>query len=207
MPLTCYHLQQTHPQAWKNATVHPFLDQCKAGTIQPIQFNTWLVQDYLFVTDFTRMAARLLAAAPVEDFDVLLAGFAALKDELLWFRAKAVERHLNLDAPLQATCLEYCSYLESLAHVPYAIQATAFWAIELSYNQGWQLPGPMPAPYTEFADRWGNSGFTDYVQLLEQQADHALAAAPEAVQKEAEATFLHIARLEQAFWQMAFSAL
>jgi thiaminase/transcriptional activator TenA len=41
------------------------LDNCQSATIQPAQFNTWLVQDYLFVIEFTRMAARLLAAAPV----------------------------------------------------------------------------------------------------------------------------------------------
>ncbi len=206
MVLTCSQLLQIHPQAWQDATVHPFLEQCKTATIQPAQFNTWLVQDYLFVTNFTRMAARLLAAAPVAHFDVLLAGMNALKDELLWFREKAAERQLDLTTPLQATCAEYCDYLAKLAATPYAVQATAFWAIELSYNQGWQLPGPMPAPYTEFADRWGNPGFTEYVALLEQQADEVLASASESVQQEAEAAFLTIARLEQAFWQMAFNA-
>jgi formylaminopyrimidine deformylase / aminopyrimidine aminohydrolase len=206
MSLTCSQLLQAHPEAWKNATVHPFLEQCKTATLHPAQFNTWLVQDYLFVTDFTRMAARLVAAAPVDHFDVLLAGMNALKDELLWFRDKAAERQLDLATPLQATCTEYCQYLADLAQAPYAVQAIAFWAIELSYNQGWQLPGPMPEPYTEFADRWGNPGFTEYVELLEQQADDVLSSAPEAVQQAAEAAFLNIARLEQAFWQMAFNA-
>ena len=37
MPITCQSLLQTHSDAWKKATVHPFLTSCKQGTIQPAQ--------------------------------------------------------------------------------------------------------------------------------------------------------------------------
>ncbi len=204
--LTCTTLLSNHPQAWQSATVHPFLQNCQQGTITPDQFNTWLTQDYLFVTEFTRMAAQLLAAAPVPHFDTLLSGLSAIKGELLWFQAKATERSLSLDAPRQATCKTYCEFMQSQSTQPYAVQATTFWAIELAYNQGWQTHSPMPEPYTEFADRWGNPGFTDYVKLLEQQADSALSAASPTEQSQAEKAFLKVAQLEKDFWQMAFSA-
>lgn len=203
---TCEQLLHKYASVWQDATVHPFLALCRSGQIRADQFNTWLVQDYLFVVDFTRMAARLLADAPIEHFDTLLAGLYALKDELNWFRVKAADRQLNLEADRQPTCTEYCGYMASLALSPYAVQATAFWAIERAYNQGWQLPGQMVPPYDEFADRWGNQGFTEYVRLLAQQADEALATAPQAVQQQAETAFLEIAKLEAAFWQMAFNA-
>lgn len=41
-------------------------------------------------------------------------------------------------------------------------------------SKGWQLPGVMPEPYNEFAQRWGNPGFTEYVKCLEKQADEVL---------------------------------
>lgn len=204
MALTCQQLLQRHPQIWEAATVHPFLTQCQDGSLHPDQFNTWLVQDYLFVTHFTRFLARTLAVAPVAHFDVLLSGLQALQDELQWFRTKAAERHLDLATPRQGTCQIYCEFMASLVVAPYAVQATALWAIEYAYNQGWQLPGPMPEPYTEFADRWGNPGFTDYVQLLAHQADASLAQASPEETTQAEAAFLRVARLEQAFWQMAY---
>ncbi len=206
MSLTCAQLLQKYPQLWQEATVHPFLQQCKTGEIRPSQFNTWLVQDYLFVVDFTRLAARLLAASPVEHFDTLLAGLGAIKAELNWFREKAEERSLTLNTAKQPTCETYCQFMAELAEQPYAVQATAFWAIEYAYNQGWQLPGAMTPPYDEFADRWGNPGFTVYVQLLAQQADDALQVAPEAVQQQAEQAFQTVAQLEKEFWQMAFNA-
>jgi thiaminase/transcriptional activator TenA len=205
MTLTCKQLLQNHAQAWEEATVHPFLEQCKLGTIQPQQFNRWLVQDYLFVVDFTRMVGRGLASAPPHHFDVILGGLTALKDELNWFKEKAAQRQLNLDAQKQLTCTEYCDYMYSLADMPYPVLATALWAIELAYNQGWQLPGVMPEPYDEFADRWGNPGFTEYVKLLEQQADEVLQTASATVQKQAEEAFLRVAKFEKDFWQMAFN--
>lgn len=207
MSLSCQQLLQKYPDLWRDATIHPFLMQCQTGEIQPHQFNTWLVQDYLFVVEFTRLAATLITWAPIAHFDVLLSGLAALKDELNWFRDKAAERQLILDAERQPTCQTYCAFMVNMETAPYAVMATAFWAIELAYNQGWQLPGKMPEPYAEFADRWGNSGFTEYVKLLEHQADEMLRSASEEVQEQAELAFVKVAQLEKDFWQMAFAAV
>lgn len=204
MPITCKSLLEKHSNAWDSATRHPFLDNCKIGNIKPIQFNTWLVQDYLFVTEFTRMVARVLSTAPICHFDTILGGLVALKDELNWFREKATERSLNRSTPRQKTCKRYCEFLENLALEPYVVQATAFWAIELAYNQAWQLPGSMIKPYDEFAERWGNPDFTAYVSLLEKQADEALAESNEIEQKRAEEVFIGVAELEKLFWQMAY---
>jgi thiaminase/transcriptional activator TenA len=205
MSLTCKGLIAKYQSAWDAATRHLFLDNCKTGVIQPAQFNTWLVQDYLFVVEFTRMSARQLSAAPVAHFDALLAGMSALKDELNWFRDKAAERKLNLGTAMQDTCKRYCEFMEKLSLEPYAVQATAFWAIELAYNQGWQLPGKMQKPYDEFAERWGNPGFTEYVNLLEKQADEVLQHARKEICDRAEQVFLEVAAFEQQFWDMAFA--
>ena len=207
MVLAVHNLLKQYSDEWQAATVHPFLQQCQTGNILPQQFNTWLVQDYWFVTDFTRMLARVIAIAPPSHLDVLLGGMIALKDELLWFQAKALERQLMFEVPLHPTCLAYCRYMAQLTHTPYPVQATALWAIELAYNQGWQRPGAMTPPYDEFAHRWGNHEFTAYVKQLEQQADDALLHASETVQQQAEEAFLAVARLEEEFWQMAYSAI
>ena len=207
MTITCDRLLKKYSQAWRDATVHPFLTQCQSGTIHPKQFNTWLVQDYLFVIEFTRFVARVLANAPIHHFDILLGGLNALKDELIWFKAKAEERQLDLLAEPQLTCSQYCEYLELVTSMPYGVQVITLWAIELAYNQGWQLPGTMPEPYAEFAHRWGNQDFTEYVKLLEQVADEALSTANETIQTQVESSFLKIASLEKDFWSMAMTVI
>lgn len=206
MTLTCHDLLTRHAEVWRAATVHPFLQQCQAGTIQPVQFHTWLVQDYLFVLECTRLAARLLSEAPPEHFDVILGGLGALKDELRWFQANAAKRGLNLQTPPQPTCVEYCAMMADLRTRPYTLQAVGFWAIECAYNQAWRGHSPMPEPYTEFGDRWGNAGFTEYVGQLARQADEALHIASAEIEAQASDLVLTVAHLEKAFWQMAFAA-
>ena len=205
MTLTCQKLLDTYPDQWQNATVHPFLQQCQEGTILAAQFNTWLVQDYQFVLECTRMAARLLSAAPTSHFDVVLGGLGAIKTEILWFEANAARFHLDLAVERQPSCQEYCEFMASLGTQPYALQAVAFWAIEAAYNQAWRGHSPMPQPYTEFGDRWGNNDFTTYVINLAQQADEALAIANPDLERQAESIFLEVARLEREFWQMAYA--
>ena len=44
------------------------------------------LQDYLYVVEFTRCFARVLATAPVQHYAVLIGGLAALSDELQWYQ-------------------------------------------------------------------------------------------------------------------------
>lgn len=118
MTLTCEDLVSIHAEAWHRATVHPFLAGCQQGTITTGQFNTWLVQDYLFVKDFTRMVGKVLGSAPDHHLDLLLEGLTALRDELRWFQAKAQERGLTLDVPRQATCAHYSDLMAVLVLDP-----------------------------------------------------------------------------------------
>lgn len=204
--MTCEELIALHEAAWRDATRHPFLDACADARIDVEAFHTWLVQDYLFVVEFTRFAARVLNTAPVPHMAVLIGGITALGDELAWFRAKAAARSLTLGVARHPTCDRYVSFMEQVFREPYAVQAVAFWAIEKAYNDAWRLPGPMTPPYDEFADRWGSPGFTEYVELLETQADEALAGAPAEIRSGAEGAFLEVAGLERMFWQMAVDA-
>jgi len=205
MSITCRQLIERHANSWQQATIHPFLQACQSGKIQPQQFNTWLVQDYLFVIEFTRLLAKTLANAPVEHLNVLLGGLSAIGDELNWFEAKAKERNLDLNAEKQQTCQAYCEYMEKVGQMSYPVQATVIWAIELAYNQAWQQPGVMVAPYNEFAERWGNTNFTEYVKQLEKQANQALDDVDQETSKYLESAFVKIASLEKDFWQMAYN--
>lgn len=197
---------ELHADAWQCAVVHSFLDQCADGSIDAEAFNRWLIQDRLFVLEFTRFAARLVQGCPAAHLDALLGGMGALKDELLWFEAKAAERGLALDVEPQDGCSDYCDFMRALHEAPYAVQASAFWAIERAYNEAWQRPGPMKAPYSEFADRWGSPDFSVYVEQLAAQANEALTTVDDGTRQAAEEALLDVAALEARFWQMAFDA-
>lgn len=92
--MSCENCLRQHHQAWAAALQHSFLKSCQQGTIKKSQFDTWLVQDYLFVLEFTRLAANLLTVAPYSDFEGLLGGLGALRDELKWFEVMIICKHI-----------------------------------------------------------------------------------------------------------------
>jgi len=51
----------------------------------------------------------------------------------------------------------HCRFIRQVRGDTYPVQAAALWAIELAYDQAWQLRGQVVQPYDEFADRWGNA--------------------------------------------------
>jgi formylaminopyrimidine deformylase / aminopyrimidine aminohydrolase len=81
-------LLQRHPDEWARATRHPFLTAVRDGTLPDGAFDTWLVQDALFVADLLTFQARLLARAPRPAQAVLAAGAASLVAELDWSRRR-----------------------------------------------------------------------------------------------------------------------
>ena len=195
MPVT--DLLQRSADDWARATRHPFLTAVRDGTLADGAFDTWLVQDALFVADLLAFQARLLARAPRPAQAVLAAGAVSLVAELDWFEEQAVARRLDLGAaPLPATS-SYAALLERLdtAAVPTAL--TALWTIERTYLDAWSYAAPGAPAYREFVEHWTVPGFAGYVADLEAAADGA--GEPDG------AAFTEVVAAEIAFWDRALS--
>jgi thiaminase/transcriptional activator TenA len=188
-------LLQRHAAAWRGATAHPFLAAVRDGQLPPSSFDTWLVQDALFVADLLRFQARLLARAPRPAQAVLAAGAVALVEELAWFEERAAVRGLDLTAPALPETAAYAALLDRLdgADVPTAL--TALWTIERTYLDAWSQAAPGADGYREFVEHWTVPGFAGYVAGLEVAADE-LGGVDDDV-------FLELVAAETAFWTMA----
>lgn len=196
-------LPQRYSGIWEEATRHPFLDAVRRGTLPAGAFETWLVQDYLFVNDALSFQARLLARAPRPDQAILVQGLVALESELGWFEEQAGRRGLPLEAPRHPANAAYRDFLAGLEREPYSAALTALWALERAYLEAWQSAAPGAPKYREFVKHWTAPEFADYVGGLEEAAGRALASGGEEGRRRAEAAFLEVARLERDFWQMA----
>ena len=194
-----------HADAWRTATVHPFLDGVRDGSLSRDAFDRWLAQDHLFVGALVRAQAGILAGAPQADMAVLAGGVVALVDELAWFEAIADRRALHLDAMPLSAGREYAAFLLSLPSSPYAVAAVSLWAVERAYLEAWETARPGHDDYKEFVEHWTVPAFKSYVEELERAADRALAEAVPADRDAAVEAFLTVARHEAAFWQMAFA--
>ena len=193
MPVT--DLLQRHAGDWARATRHPFLTGVRDGTLPEGAFDTWLVQDALFVADLLTFQARLLARAPRPAQPVLAAGAGALVTELGWFEELAAGRGLDLRAaPLPATS-SYADLLRRLDTAGVGPATTALWTIERTYLDAWSAARPGAPAYREFVEHWTVPGFAGYVADLADAAD--------ALGEPDEAVFGEVVAAEVAFWDMA----
>lgn len=71
--------------------------------------------------------------------------------------------------------------------------------------RGWSSCLEAPAPYQEFAQRWGNADFTAYCDLLKQLANTALLDPAVDVREveNAKQSVSEVLQLEVGFWDMA----
>lgn len=190
-------------ELWTAATCHEFLDAVREGQISAAAFDTWLVQDALFVADLLRFQGRLLARAPRSAQRVLAGGAVVAVDELGWFEQQASARGLDLAArPLPAT-RGYAALLQRLDEAPYPVAVAALWVMERVYLKSWTHAASGDGPYREFIEHWTTPEFVDYVKalqaLVEQQRDPGSATQIRAVCEE-------VLVQERLFWDAALSS-
>ena len=198
-------LIERYPGAWREATRHLFLDGVHEGTLPSGAFETWLVQDYLFVDDLRVFQSRLLAHSPRVAQPAIASGLVALVDELGWFEKQAERMGLALDASRDPTTEAYRDFMVDLEEKTYPAGIVALWAIERAYLEAWRSAAPGHPDYQEFVEHWTVPEFAAYVDALKEAANTALKEASAEEQKEAERAFLGVARLEWDFWEMAYA--
>ena len=185
-----------HPAEWTAATHHPFLEGVRDGSLPEAAFRTWLVQDYLFVSDLLRFQSRLLSVAPRAGQRLLVGGLVALEAELGWFESQGVRLDLRFDLERHSVTEAYRRRLLSYAD-DWARGITALWTGERTYLESWSGVAPGAPAYREFVEHWTHPDFSAYVGELERQVD---AAGPD------EEAFSEVCSLERQFWEMAWSS-
>lgn len=200
------------------ATRHPFILGIRDGSVDMSSFKRWLAQDYLFVRAFVPFVASVLIKAWKEsddnsDVDVILAGMAALNDEIAWFKKEASKWNVTLDGvEAQKINLDYCNFLESLMNsdVSYTQSVTIFWAIEVVYQVSFahclEDGSKTPDELKETCHRWGNEGFGHYCQKLKAIANRRLEKASDDVLAKTEVGLFRMLEHEVEFWNMSQGA-
>lgn len=195
--MPAYRLLDRHPDAWRTAVSHPFLDGIREGYLPDGALAAWLQQDHLFVSDLLAFQARLLAMAPRPAQKVLAAGLVALEAELTWFEENAVRDGIVLEVTRHPTTNAYRAELERLLIEPFEVGMTSLWALELAYLEAWRGAAPGAPRYRAYVEHWTVPEFADYVGNLGVHANDSAAS---------EEAWLRIVRLEREFWDMALTA-
>jgi thiaminase len=194
---------------WDKMLSHRFLEEVGRGTISKSAFQTWLVQDYLFVREALRFLGALILKSPQRDISLALVdSLGALKRELSMFEGYAKKMGISLEAEKSRVCRSYTDFLVALALSRSFEEAlSALWCAEKAYLDSWMAAKRLANdqnPYLVFIDNWTGDAMQTYVAWLEETLERLAEEKPEREIKAIEETFILTATYELMFWDMAY---
>lgn len=209
-------LKDACEQDWRAYTQHEFVRKMGEGTLPKPAFQTYLVQDYLFLIQFARAhALAVYKSTNLKDMRAAAAGVSAILDV-------EMELHVKLCAAWGLTRQDLENTLEApqtIAYTRFVLEAghagdvldlnVALAPCMLGYAEiaGWLIETygapSLDHPYHAWITEYAGAGYQDVARetqaTLEQQARDLVT---EARLPRLETLFAQATRLEADFWQM-----
>lgn len=199
---------------WEAQKAHPFVCELADGTLDESAFRHWVEQDYLYLLDYARVFAIAGTKARDEATMTRLLGIShtTLDHEMDLHREFAADYGLSttdLESVAKSpTCVAYTNYLLRVAHEGTLAEISA--AI-YPCGQGYLDVAEHMAEraetdhrYTPFIAKYTSEEFREAVAWMREFVDRCGEKFPGEHDAMREA-FLQSARLEAAFWEMAYT--
>ncbi|ADJ13619.1 thiaminase II [Halalkalicoccus jeotgali] len=199
---------------WAAQREHPFVTELAAGTLAEEAFLHWVKQDYRYLLDYARTFSVAGARARDEETMTHLMGIAhtTLDYEMDLHREFAADYGIDpadLETVEKApTCVAYTNFLVrtahegSLAEIAAAIYPCGQGYLDVAAHMAELSEGTHR--YTPFIEKYTDEEFLEVVEWMRELVDRCGERYPG--EREAmEAAFLTSARLEHAFWEMAYT--
>ena len=205
--------QQTAPL---RAAIHalPFNTELAAGTLSRARFQGYIVQDALYLGEYSRVLAMAAARGPDA---ATLRTFAESALEAVAVEQILHERYLTAfgvqpsdlaRAEPSPDCLGYTSFLLATAyHEPWEVLVAAllpcFW---LYWDVGNAISRVAAAdnPYRAWIDTYADEGFGNAVKAVIGITDTAAAGASASVRRKMMTAFVRCCQYEWLFWDGAY---
>ena len=191
-----------------------FNRELAAGTLSRERFQHYIVQDALYLGQFSRALALAAARAPdaptLEAFARSALGAVAVERELHahYLGAFGVEPAALATAEPAPDCLAYTSFLLATAyHEPWEVLVAAllpcFW---IYWDVGCAIAATAAAdnPYRAWIDTYADPAFGTAVETIVDTADSAADAAGELARGRMLAAFIRAMQYEWLFWDGAY---
>ncbi len=212
-------LKTNSSDLWRRAASHPFIEELGSGALHGGKFRRYFIQDYLFVTDLTRVAGLAVSKAPdlvtARPFGDFLSNLLGAEDSLFLraFEAMGLSEEEFLGAKALPTTAAFGNYLVGLAHAGsfteiccamYVVEGVYLdWAERLKASNARPADSgsPLGGLYQEWIDIHTDESLGPFVRFLESRTNLASPAQLPALQN----IFDQTARYEFAFWEMAYN--
>ncbi len=192
----------------------PFIVELTAGTLRPDRFRTYILQDAIYLGQFSRALAIAAARAPdaksLAAFGQFAMGAVAVEQGLhaTYLAQFGVDPAAVADAEPAPDCLAYTSFLLATAwqeawEVSVAALLPCFW---IYWDVGCRIAREAPPgnPYRAWIDTYADPGFGEAVQRAIGLADTAGATAAARTRERMLAAFVRSSRYEWLFWDGAY---
>jgi thiaminase (transcriptional activator TenA) len=192
----------------------PFNAELAAGSLDRYRFQTYIIQDAIYLGQFSRALAISAAKAPdtatMQSFAQNALGAIAVEQALhgRYLRDFGVDPMAIADAEPSPDCLAYTSYLIAAAyHDPWEVLVAAllpcFW---LYWDIGSAIARAAAPqnPYRAWIDTYADEGFGEAVRTVIATADRAAAATTAAIRAKMLAAFGRACQYEWLFWDGAY---
>ena len=193
---------------------HPFIRELTAGTLSKERFKFYMVQDALYLTEFSRVLSLVAARAP--DPDTMMQFDESARNALIveralhetFFREFGIPGDVVADAERASVCFTYTNYLLATAHrspVEVAVSAVlpCFW-IYWEIGKHVRAEATPSNPYRLWIDTYGDEVFGERVRNVIATADAMAASAAPAVLDSMMHAFRRASQLEWMFWDSAY---
>ena len=195
---------------------HPFIAGVGEGTLEVARFKHYVLQDYVYLIDYSRVLA--MASARAHDLETM-GWFARLLDETLnvemdlhrgycaEFGITTVELETTIAAP---TTLAYTSYLLQLAHqgsFPELVASLVpcqwgYWEIGAHLAR---LGEPREAPlYCQWIQMYSSPEFAELADSIRELANRLAERAGAGEVEGMGRAYMTSLRFEYLFWEMAY---
>lgn len=199
---------------WAAQKTHPFVRELAAGTLDDDAFRHWVTQDYQYLLDYARVFALAATKTEAEATMTRLMDIAhtILAYEMDLHREFAADYGLSrddLDAVTKSpTCVAYTNYLVrtayagSIAEISAAIYPCGKGYLDIASHMA-DL-ATTDHRYTPFIEKYTSEEFHDAVAWMSDLVNDCAASYP-GLHDAMHESFLTSARLEHAFWEMAYT--
>src|SRR5271165_417861 len=192
----------------------PFNVELAAGSLDRQRFQTYIVQDAIYLGQFSRALAISAAKAPdtptMQSFAQSVLGAIAVEQALhgRYLRDFGVDPAGIADAEPSPDCLAYTSYLIAAAyHEPWEVLVAAllprFW---IYWDVGCAIARTAAPqnPYKAWIDTYADEHFGEAVETAVATGDRAAAAVTTATRTAMLVAFVRACQYEWLFWDGAY---
>ena len=209
-------LRQSAAPIWEADLRHPFVRGIADGTLPPDKFKFYLIQDYLFLLDYSRVFAYGVIKAPDE---ATMALFSQLLNETLntemdlhrgyceKFGISAAEME---QAPVAPTTHAYTRHVlnvaqsGTLAELIAGVLPCQWGYAEIGTTLAEQGGSPEPL-YQEWIEMYASDEFLALGKWLRSLLNELTAESGSAEKERLKRHFLFSSRYEYLFWEMAWT--